>query len=307
MIAQQNLSSRAWSELILLGLIWGVSFLAVAIALDEIAPLTSVAHRTFWAMLILWICVAMMRQPIPRDPQIWVCFFVMGLLNNVVPFSLMAWGQLHIDSGLTAILNAATAVFSVVTAALFFADERMTLRKTAGVLLGFLGVATTIGPGALMSFDPTSLAQIAVLGGTVSYALASVWARKTLTGLSPHVAAAGMLTGAAAVAIPLAWIVDGPISLALQPATIAAIGYYAIVATAGAYLLYYRVLAMAGAGNLMLVTLIVPPVAILLGAWIRDESLSLRAFSGFFLLVLGLLILDGRLFRRGNRRSPDHI
>ena len=180
----------------------------------------------------------------------------------------------------------------------FFADERLTLRKTLGVLIGFFGVATAIGLDFLRNFDLSSLAQLAVLLGTVSYAFASVWARTRLSGLSPQVAAAGMLTGASVITLPLAWIVEGPISLSLQTDTTLAIAYYTLIATAGAYLLYYRVLAMAGSGNLMLVTLLVPPVAITLGAWILDEALGPNAYLGFALLALGLVILDGRLFRR---------
>ena len=298
MTAQKTISGRAWGELVLLGAIWGVSFLSIRVALDEIGPLTSVAHRTFWAMLVLWAVVLIMRLPIPKDRRVWFGFLGMGLLNNVIPFALMAWGQLHISSGLTSILNATTAIFGVLVAALFFADERLTLRKTLGVLIGFFGVATAIGLDFLRNFDLSSLAQLAVLLGTVSYAFASVWARTRLSGLSPQVAAAGMLTGASVITLPLAWIVEGPISLSLQPDTTLAIAYYTLIATAGAYLLYYRVLAMAGSGNLMLVTLLVPPVAITLGAWILDEALGPNAYLGFALLALGLVILDGRLFRR---------
>ena len=298
MTTQKTISGRAWGELVLLGAIWGVSFLSIRVALDEIGPLTSVAHRTFWAMLVLWAVVLVMRLPIPKDRHVWIGFLGMGLLNNVIPFALMAWGQLHISSGLTSILNATTAIFGVLVAALFFADERLTLRKTLGVLIGFFGVATAIGLDFLRNFDLSSLAQLAVLLGTVSYAFASVWARTRLSGLSPQVAAAGMLTGASVITLPLAWIVEGPISLSLQPDTTLAIAYYTLFATAGAYLLYYRVLAMAGSGNLMLVTLLVPPVAITLGAWILDEALGPNAYLGFALLALGLVILDGRLFRR---------
>ena len=298
MTAQKTISGRAWGELVLLGAIWGVSFLSIRVALDEIGPLTSVAHRTFWAMLVLWAVVLIMRLPIPKDRHVWIGFLGMGLLNNVIPFALMAWGQLHISSGLTSILNATTAIFGVLVAALFFADERLTLRKTLGVLIGFFGVATAIGLDFLRNFDLSSLAQLAVLLGTVSYAFASVWARTRLSGLSPQVAAAGMLTGASVITLPLAWIVEGPINLSLQPDTTLAIAYYTLIATAGAYLLYYRVLAMAGSGNLMLVTLLVPPVAITLGAWILDEALGPNAYLGFALLALGLVILDGRLFRR---------
>ena len=295
MSTQQSLSARAWAELSLLGLIWGASFLTMRIALDEIPVLTVVLHRVFWAMLVLWAVVFAMRLPVPRAPGVWAAFLVMGLLNNVIPFGLMTWGQLHIESGLTAILNATTAIFGVIVAALVFADERLTWRKGIGVGLGFAGVTLAIGAGQLTEFDPRSLAQLAVLGGTLSYALASAWARARLGGLAPQVAAAGMLTGSTLVLLPAAWLIDGPVDLTLTPATWSAIGYYALAGTAGAYLLYYRVLGMAGSGNLMLVTLIIPPVAIGLGALVLGEALNREAFAGFGLLALGLLVLNGKI------------
>mgnify|MGYP001823203230 FL=1 len=254
-------------------------------------------------MLILWAFVLLSRGTFPKGWRVWLAFLVMGLLNNVIPFSLMAWGQLHIETGLTSILNASTAIFGVIAAALFFADERLTLRKMVGVIFGFAGVSTAIGLAAFKDFDLRSLGQLAVIGGTISYALAGVWARKKLGHLSPQVAAAGMLTGASLVTIPMAYLVEGPLSFDLQPRTWAAIGYYAIVATAIAYLLYYRVLAMAGSGNLMLCTLMVAPVAIVLGAIVLGEALPLRAYVGFTLLALGLLILDGRLWHAVQHRA----
>ncbi|WP_373636648.1 DMT family transporter [Yoonia sp. BS5-3] len=300
---QKTISPRAWAELIILSLIWGASFLSIRIALNEVGPLTAVAHRTVWAMLILWAYVFIVRLPLPTSPRIWGAFLIMGLLNNVIPFSLMAWGQLHIETGLTSILNAATAIFGVIAAALFFADERLTARKAIGVTLGFFGVATAIGLSALTQFDIRSLGQLAVIGGTISYALAGVWARKMLGGLTPQVAAAGMLTGASLITLPAAWIIEGPISMDLAPQTWVAIAYYAIIATAVAYLLYYRVLAMAGSGNLMLCTLLVAPVAIILGALVLGEALPLRAYTGFGLLALGLIILDGRLLKPIQNRT----
>ncbi|MCK0094409.1 DMT family transporter [Yoonia sp. F2084L] len=300
---QKTISPRAWAELLMLSLIWGASFLSIRIALDEIGPLTAVAHRTGWAMVILWTYVLVRRLSAPTDLRVWGAFLVMGLLNNVIPFSLMAWGQLHIETGLTSILNAATAIFGVIAAAIFFADERLTARKAVGVTLGFIGVSTAIGLAAFKDFDIRSLGQLAVIGGTISYALAGVWARKKLGHLKPQVAAVGMLTGASLMTIPAAWFVEGPISLSLQPQTWAAISYYAIVATAIAYMLYYRVLAMAGSGNLMLCTLLVAPVAIVLGAVVLGEALPLRAYIGFGILALGLLVLDGRLFKTVQHRK----
>lgn len=298
MTQQTTLSTRAWAELTLLGVIWGGSFLAIRTALDEIGFLTSVLHRVFWAMLVLWGVVLLRRLPIPRDPKIWGAFLVMGLLNNVIPFSLMAWGQLYIPSGLTSIFNAATAIFGVLVAALVFADERLTPRKALGVTLGFFGVCLAIGLDALKQFDTTSLAQIAIIAGTVSYAFASAWARKMLGGVQPVIAATGMLTGSSLIMIPLAVVFEGMPSLALGTTTWLSIGYYAIIATAFAYLLYYRVLGMAGSGNLMLVTLLIPPVAITLGALVRNETLHPGEYVGFAILALGLSIIDGRLWRR---------
>ena len=163
--------------------------------------------------------------------------------------------------------------------------------------MGFMGVATAIGLSSLAQFDVRTLGQIAVLGGTISYALAGVWARKMLSGLTPQVAAAGMLTGSTIIMLPTAWIVEGPMTLALTTQTWVAIGYYAVMATAIAYLLYYRVLSMAGSGNLMLCTLLVAPVAIILGAIVLGEALPVRAYVGFALLAFGLIILDGRLLK----------
>lgn len=303
MSPQKSLSPRAWAELALLSLIWGASFLSIRVALDEVPVMTAVAHRVFWAALILWGYVLLRRMPLPRNPRIWGAFLVMGFLNNALPFSLMAWGQLHIETGLTSIFNAATAIFGVVVAALVFADERLTPQRTLGVLIGFAGVVVAIGVGNLASFDIRSLAQLAVLAGTLSYACAGAWARSMLGGLPAQLAAAGMLTGSTLIMLPLAYMVDGAPNLSLQSDTILAIGYYAIVATAGAYLLYYRVLAMAGSGNLMLCTLLVAPVAITLGVVLRGETLSPQALTGFALLALGLMILDGRILRV-LRKSP---
>lgn len=303
MIAQKSLSPSSWAQLLLLSAIWGASFLSIRLALDEIPFTTSVAHRVFWAMLVLWGFALWRGLPLPRAPRIWGAFVVMGLLNNVIPFSLMAWGQLHIETGLTSILNAATAIFGVLMAALFFQDERLTANRLIGASLGFFGVATAIGLETLAQFDLRSAAQLAVLAGTVSYALAGVWARKQLSGLPPQIAAAGMLTGSSVIMLPAALIIDGPPTLALSSTAILAIGYYSIIATAIAYLLYYRILANAGSGNLMICTLLVAPVAILLGALVLGETLHPRAYTGFALLATGLVILDGRILRlRAARR-----
>ncbi len=297
MTTQVSISPRAWAELGLLALFWGGTFLTVKIAQAEVPYLTIVLHRVGWAALLLWGVVLVRRVEIPRNPMIWFAFFVMGALNNVIPFSLQSWSQLHIESGLTAILNSITAVFGVLFAAILLADERLTMRKFIGVALGFLGVSMAIGLSALANLDLRSMAQIAVLASGISYAFAAIWARTQLKGLNPVMAATGMLTGSTLTMIPIVLFFEGAPSFALSMGTWAAIGYYTVFATFFAYLLYYRVLAMAGAGNLMLVTLLVPPIAIILGSVFLGEALPLRAYGGFLVLALGLLIIDGRILR----------
>ena len=285
----------------MLALIWGGVFLTVRLALDEVPFMTSVAHRGFWAAIILWIYVWLRGLSVPRDRRTWIALLVMGCLNNVIPFSLMAWGQLHIESGLASVFNSATAIFGVIIAALILADERLTTRKVVGSLIGFFGVATAIGLESLRNFDIISLAQLAVVTGTISYGFAGVWARINLSALTPQVAAAGMLTGSSIVMVPAAFVIDGVPSIDLSATALGAIAYYVIFATAGAYLLYYRILAAAGSANLMVVTLLMPPISIMLGALVLDETLSTNVYVGLAFLALGLTILDGRLLARLRR------
>ena len=297
-----DMSTRAWGELVLLSAIWGGSFFSIAIALREIGPLTVVLHRVGWAAVLLWLLVAaralMGRGPrVPREARVWGAFLVMGCLNNVIPFTLMSWGQLQIGTGMTSIFNAMTAVFAVLVAAMFLRDEPLSARRLGGILLGFLGVVVIKGIDRLGALDPQALGTYAVLAGALSYAFAGVWARRTLRGQPPEVAAAGMLTGSTVVMVPLVLATEGAPSLALSAPTWGAIGYFSVLATAGAYLLYYRVLAMAGAGNLLLCTLIIPPIAILLGVAFLGETLAPQTLAGFALIAAGLAVIDGRLLR----------
>lgn len=301
MNAQMTIPARAWAEILMLSLIWGASFLAISFALREIGVFTIVTMRVLGAATVLWVYVLARGLALPREPRIWGAFLVLGLLNNVAPFCLIVWGQQNIPSGLTAILNASTAIFGVIVAAAVFADERLTPRKALGVSLGFMGVAVAIGISSLKSFDLRSLSQLAIIGSSMSYAISGAFARKTLTGLPPQVAAAGMTTCATVLMLPVAYLTEGMPTLDYSAATWAALTHLAIIATALAYLLYYRVLAVAGSGNLMLVTLLVAPVAIVLGAVILSEDLRPAAYLGFALLALGLVVLDGRLLGRARR------
>jgi drug/metabolite transporter (DMT)-like permease len=302
---QTSISPAAWALMGLLALLWGCSFPATRAALGEVGVLTTVAFRVGEGALALWFVIALRGLPVRGGWRIVAIFAVMGLLNNVLPWSLIVWGQSHIASGLAAILNASTAIFTVSLAALILPDERLTARKSIGVLLGLAGVVMVMGVTALRSLDLTSLGQIAVLAASVSYGCAGVFARKFLSGQPPEVAAAGMLTASSSVMIPVALWFEGAPRLDYHPTTWAALLYLGFVGSALAFLCYYRALRLAGAGNVSLVTLMIAPVSVVLGALIFDESLSLSDYGGFLLLAAGLLVIDGRLFRRFARTQES--
>ena len=300
----QTISPRAWIDLVLLALVWGAIFLVIEFALEELSPLWAVFHRIAWAALLLWFIVYGRGERMPFAPGVWLAFLVMGALNNAIPFSLITWGQTSIESGLTSILNGTTAFFGIMVAAVFLADERLTAGRVLGVLIGMSGVAVIVGWRSLLEFDPRALGQIAVLGAGVSYAFAGVWARTRMKGLTPMQSATGMLTGSTLLMLPIAWAVEGPPDLSLSLTSLAAIVYMSIFGTVIAYILYYRILAAAGSGNLMLVTIMMPPISIFLGWLVLGERLAPSAFIGCGLIVLGLIILDGRAWRAvAGRRS----
>ena len=292
--ARQTLSPSTWGLMCLLALIWGASFAANRYALTEVGVLTTVAFRVVGGAAVLWAWIVWRHLPLPRGVQ-WAALIGMGLLNNVIPFSLIVWGQSHIPSGLASILNAATAIFTVSLAGLVFADERLSARKAAGVVLGFAGVVAVMGTDLLGGLDLTSLGQIAILGAALSYAFAGLYARAFLRGIGPEVSAAGMLAGAALCITPAALWIEGAPDMDYSPAAWAGLAYLAFAASALAYFLYYAVLRRAGAGNLSLVTLMIPPASILLGAVLFDERLGPGVYVGFGLLASGLLIIDGRI------------
>ncbi len=287
----------AWAMLLLLALVWGGSFFFAEIALRALSPLSITLHRVVWAVPVLWLVVRFKGYPLPRDPRIWGAYLVMGVLNNAIPFSLIFWGQTHISSGLASILNATTAMIGAVVAGIVLRDEPLTQNKVVGALAALFGVAVIVGPSALFEFSLVDLAQLAVLGATVSYAFAGVWARLALSGQPALVNALGMLMGSSILMVPIVISADGVPELNFPGETWAAVLGLSLMSTAFAYVLYFAILARAGAANLLLVTLLIPPVAITLGHLFLGEVINANAWSGFFVIALGFAITDGRLFR----------
>jgi drug/metabolite transporter (DMT)-like permease len=295
----RTMTSFEWALLILLALLWGGSYFYNAVALQALPPLTIVAVRAAGGALILYLVVRARGLAMPRDADTWRGFFTMGFLNNVVPFILIVWGQSHIASGLASILNATTPLFGVLVAHLMTHDERMTPARVGGVVVGFSGVVVMIGPDALAGATADVMAEIALLVASVFYAISGVYGRRFgRAGLAPMVTATGQITAASVILVPLALLFDQPWMLAMPgwPVWGSLFGLAAI-STALAYVMYYRILATAGAVNLLLVTFLVPVSAILLGALILHEHLAFRHFAGVALIGLGLAAIDGRLLR----------
>lgn len=287
---------REWGMLLALATVWGGSFFFNEIALRDLPVLTVVVSRVALGALVLLVLLRLRGDRMPRDRRIWRAFFVMGLLNNAIPFSLIVWGQQHIASGVASILNASTPVFTVILAHLLTRDEPMTKGRFAGVLAGFAGVAAMIGPEALRDLGVHVAAQAACLSAALSYGFAGIYGRRFRTmGISPMCTATGQLVASSVILLPLMMIVDRPWALALPgPAAILALIFVAVASTALAYVLYFRILATAGATNLLLVTFLVPVSAIFLGTMVLGEVLHARHIAGMALIGAGLAAIDGR-------------
>lgn len=306
-MANRPMTTIEWGLLIALSALWGGSFLFNGILVRELPPLTIVAGRVTLAAVALWTIVRLSGHAVPRSREVWLAFLGMGVLNNVIPFSLIVWGQTHIASGLASILNATTPLFAVIVAHMLTEDEKMTGGRLVGVLVGFAGVALMIGPSVLSDLGTNVLAQLAVLGAAVSYAFAGIWGRRfRRMGLPPLLPAAGQVTASALIMLPVALVVDRPWTLAVpsQEAWLALFGL-AVLATALAYVIFFRILATAGATNLMLVTFLIPVSAILLGALVLGEVLAPKHFAGMALIAVGLAAIDGRVLKMfTDKRRP---
>ena len=296
-----------WLLLITLSVLWGGSFFFSEVALFELPPFTVVFGRVGFAALALWVVVYATGHRMPRDHKLWLAFLVMGAINNLIPFSLIVWGQTQIASGLASILNATTPLFTVVLAHVLTRDETMTANRLGGVVVGLVGVTVMIGPAVLSGLGASVLAQFAVLCAALSYAFAGIFGRR-FKGLPPLVVAAGQVTATTVMIAPVAVIGD---RLWLLPmpglATWGSVIGVALLSTAAAYVIYFRILAAAGATNLLLVTFLIPVSAILLGATILGERLDLGQIAGMLLIGLGLAAIDGRpltLLHRKRGQSP---
>ena len=295
-----------WMLLVLLSVVWGGSFFFNGIALREFPTLSIVTARVGLAALALLFLMKMLGQGIQLNRKILKTFFGMSFLNNVVPFSLIVWGQQHIASGVASILNATTPLFTMLVAHWFTTDEKINPRRLLGVLTGMGGVGLMMGLDSMESSGFHLLGQSAILLAAFSYGLAGVYGKRfAQLEIPPLATATGQLCASSMILIPLTLWIDQPWTMTIP--SIEGMGSLlgiALLSTALAYVIYFRLLKTAGATNLLLVTLLIPVSAIILGVFLLDESLEPQHLSGMAVISLGLLIMDGRLLQFFRKTFP---
>ena len=290
------MSARNWGLLLLLSLLWGSSFFFYKLLVAVLPPVTVVLGRVGIAAIAMNLWLLAQGQVMPRSPLLWARFLLLGLLNTSIPFVLIAWGETRITSGMASILNATTPIFMVAVAHWGTDDEKLSPGKAAGIVLGIVGVMVLVGPEA---FRGTGYlwGALAVVGASCAYGFGGVYSRR-FKDLPPLVAATGQITGGALILLPLSLVVDHPWNLAMpSPPMWAALLAISLVNTALAYVVYFKMVATVGVTYISLVTLLIPIIALLLGAAFLGESVTAQALAGMSVIALGLATIDGRLLR----------
>lgn len=301
--AKSTISPLAWALLILLGLLWGGSFFFARVAVQHVPPLTLALSRFVIAALALHLYLHGRNGFYDTLRSRAGAFLLLGLFNNVIPHSFIFIGQTHIGAGLASILNATTPVWTVLIAHGLTRDEKLTPRKLLGVVLGLLGAVLLFSPHLGAGADAPLWALALPLLAAVSYGFAAIFSKR-FRGVDPTAIAAGQLTASTLIMAPVALGIDQPWSLPMPPAgALSAMLALALVSTAFAYILFFRIIGLAGATNASLVTLLVPPSAILLGMLFLGETLEWVEWAGMVVIALGLVVLDGRLASLVRRRA----
>lgn len=299
---RQTMNGGDWARLTGLSVLWGGSFLFYRILASELPPLTTVFCRVVLAAAALVALLRLRGTAIAIPRAQWSKFLKLAALNNALPFTLLAWGETRIGSGTASIVIATTPLFAALVSGLVWRSEVLTAGKLVGVALGIVGVSVLVGPQAVFGQDVSG--QAACLLAAICYGFGAPYGRR-ITGVAPGSMALGQLLASSAIMLPLALLVDRPWTLpAPSAAGWSALLALAVLSTSVGYVIYFDLLARAGATNLTLVTLLSPASAILLGAVVLGETVTWSALAGMALIGGGLAAIDGRLIRRIIRRAP---
>ena len=300
MSTSPKLDATGWGLIAILSVLWGGAFFLIEVGLRSYPPLTLVLIRVAVAVPPMLVAMRLMGQRLPSDLRIWGLLTVVGALNCALPFGLFFWGQKYLDSGYASILNATTPLWGVLTAHFLTSDEKATPARIIGVLIGLAGIIVMVGPTAMTGLSNNLLAQMACIVSTLFYSLAAIYGRRlSQSQLTPMAVATGQTITATLLMAPIVLIVDQPWALAMPrlDSTLAGITL-ALLSTALAYGLYFRLIDRAGASNAQLVAFLMPILAVLLGIAFLGESLNGGQIAGAVLIALGLVVLDGRLLAR---------
>ena len=300
MTTTPKLDGSGWLLIGILAILWGGAFFLIEVGLRSFPPITLVFIRVAFAVPPMWIAMRLMGQHLPTSASAWGLLAVVGALNCALPFTLFFWGQQYLDSGYASILNATTPLWGVITAHFLTSDEKATPARIIGVLTGMAGIIVMVGPEAIKGLSNNLLAQIACVISTIFYSLAAIYGRRlSQTTLTPMAVATGQTVMAAALMIPIVILVDQPWTMATPrlDATLAGLTL-ALLSTALAYTLYFRLIDRAGASNAQLVAFLMPILAVILGIAFLGETLHQGQIFGAVLIAFGLVIIDGRLLAR---------
>jgi drug/metabolite transporter (DMT)-like permease len=285
---------RDWYLLILLSVLWGGSFFFAGVAVKDLPPLTIVLARVAFAAILLTPVMWAHGTRFPSTMAGWKPFFVMAVLNNVIPFSLIVIGQTMIASGLASVLNATTPLFTVLVMAAF-GEEALNLRRVAGAILGLLGVVVLRGQQLDQSLAQT-MGILLCVGAALSYGFAGLWGRRELSRIPPLTAATCQLVCSSMMMLALAATIEWPRGLHMPgAATWWSLLGFAALSTALAYIVFFQILIRSGATSVMLVTLLIPITAILLGHFVLGESLKGHEIAGAVVIGSALILMDGRV------------
>jgi len=277
--------------LFILGSIWGTSFLFIKIVVGEVPPMTLVAGRLGLAALTMWAFLRLRGVPFPRERRLWGIFAITGLLNGALPFTLISWGEQYIPSGLAALLQSTTPIFTVILAHFLTRDDRFTAKKVLGIVLGFVGVGLLMWPELRGGLQASVWGQFAIVGSSISYAIASIFARERLHDQPPLVSAAGQFTMGFVYILPLSLLVERPFNLSPSWTALASWATLALLGTVVAYAIYYVLLQRSNATFTTTVTYIVPINGLILGALILDEHIHTGLLISLGLILSGILLV----------------
>ena len=309
---QRNSNALVWALFLVLGFVWGSSYLWIKIALETVPPLTLIGGRLVLASVFLWAVVLLTREALPRSARQYGHLVVMALVNIVLPFILIAVGEQSIDSALASILNATVPLLVIVLAPMFLPDERITPARIAGLALGFAGVVMLVAPDLVNMSDSDLSGELMLLGSSLCYAIGNVYAKRNVKGLAPRIPALFQVFFATLIVVPLALVIDRPLT-EVQPSADAlfAIAWLGILGSGVAYLCYFTILANWGATRTSLVAYLLPVVGIFLGAVVLGDPVTINRVAGTALVIAGIALVNSgpavrrRLDRRADARAAS--